>query len=131
MQAALNPRIEVIKNSFEVDDAVFHGLMALGVLKEIVIKEKGAHHKRWSAFMQRTGRFSESALDYAPWSRDELLEYADLILDMSDPSHPLCDYVRDGVMALSDFSPQLSAEYEHLINVGASVNRPPYALIRI
>lgn len=131
MQAALNPRIEVIKNSFDVDDAVFHGLMALGVLKEIVIKGKGAYHKRWSAFMQRSGRFSESALDYAPWSKEELLEYAGMILDMSDPAHPLCDYVRDGIMVLSDFSPQASAEYEHLINVGASVNRPPYALIRI
>lgn len=131
MQVVLDPRIEVIKNSFDVDDAVFHGLMALGVLKEIVIKSKGAHHKCWSAFMQRTGRFSESALDYAPWSKDDLLEYAGMILDMSDPSHPLCDYVRNGMTALTDFSPQASAEYEHLINVGASVNRPPYALIRI
>jgi len=131
MQAALSPRIEVVKNSFDVDDAVFHGLMALGVLKEIVIKSKGAHHKRWSAFMQRTGRFSESALDYAPWSKEELLEYAGMILDMSDPRHPLCGYVRDSLTVLSDFSPQASAEYEHLINIGASVNRPPYELIRI
>lgn len=131
MKPAPNPRVEVIKNSFDVEDVIFHGLMALGVLKEIVIKEKGVNHKRWSAFMQRTGRFSESIINFLPWSQEELFEYAAMILEMSDPAHPLHAYVSDGIVAITDFSPHASAEYEHLINVGASVNRPPYALIRI
>ncbi len=131
MKPASDPRVEIIKNSFDVEDDIFHGLMALGVLKEIVIKQKGANHKRWSAFMQRTGRFSETFTDFAPWSEDELLEYAGMILEMSDPAHPLYSYASDGIAAITDFSRVASVEYEHLINVGASINRPPYALIRI
>lgn len=131
MQPILNPRIEVIKNSFDVEDIIFHGLMALGVLKEIGIKQKGANHKRWSAFMQRTGRFSEVAIDFPPWCEAELREYAGMILEMSDPAHPLYSYANDGIAAITDFSRNASAEYEHLINVGASINRPPYELIRI
>ncbi len=123
-------RIDLIKNSFDVEDAVFHGLMALGVLKEIGIKSGGAQHKRWSQFMQRTGRFGESP-DYPAWTRDEFLEYADIIVAMSDPAHPLHDYAVTGVAAIQEFSEQSLHDYEHLINVGASINRPPYAIIRI
>ncbi|MCL4316485.1 MAG: hypothetical protein M1527_06590 [Gammaproteobacteria bacterium] len=147
------PRIELVKNSFDVDDAVFHGLMALGVLKETGIKAKGAQHKRWFQFMQRTGRFSE-APDYPAWSKDEFLEYAGIILAMHDPdvqgratakgstnvagvrmpgatAHPLYDYAASGVASLQAFSEQNLRDYEHLINVGASINRPPYEIIRI
>ncbi|MEO5574314.1 MAG: hypothetical protein ABIR48_07520 [Gammaproteobacteria bacterium] len=131
MKPALNPRIEVIKNSFDVEDTVFHGLMALGVLKEIAIKAKGTNHQRWSAFMQRTGRFSEVAVEFAPWTKEELLEYAGMILDMTDPAHALYCYANEGIAALTDFSRRATMDYEHLINVGASINRPPYALIRI
>lgn len=128
--SAAAPRIELVKNSFDVDDAVFHGLMALGVLKEIGIKASGAQHKRWFQFMQRTGRLAE-APDYPAWSKDELLEYAGIILTMSDPAHPLYDYAANGVASLHAFSEQMSRDYEHLINVGASINRPPYEIIRI
>jgi len=128
--SAAAPRIELVKNSFDVDDAVFHGLMALGVLKEIGIKANGAQHKRWFQFMQRTGRFSE-APDYPAWSKDEFLEYAGIILTMSDPAHPLYDYAANGVASLQAFSEQMSRDYEHLIAVGASINRPPYEIIRI
>lgn len=123
-------RIELVKNSFDVDDAVFHGLMALGVLKEIGIKAKGAQHKRWFQFMQRTGRLSE-APDYPAWTQDEFLEYAEIIMTMSDPAHPLYDYAVTGVAAIREFSEQQLRDYEHLINVGASINRPPYEVIRI
>ncbi|MEO5703304.1 MAG: hypothetical protein ABIQ54_05420 [Gammaproteobacteria bacterium] len=131
MKPALNPRVEVIKNSFDVADAIFHGLMALGVLKEIAIKAASVNHKRWSAFMQRTGRFSETITDFPPWSKDEFLEYAGMILEMSDAEYPLYAYATQGIIAITDFSQRSSAEYEHLINVGASINRPPYAQIRI
>lgn len=124
------PRIELVKNSFDVDDAVFHGLMALGVLKEIGIKAKGAQHKRWFQFMQRTGRFSE-APDFPAWTQDEFLEYAEIIVTMSDPAHPLYDYAVTGVAAIQEFSEQQLRDYEHLINVGVSINRPPYEVIRI
>ncbi|MEW6354676.1 MAG: hypothetical protein AB1469_10450 [Pseudomonadota bacterium] len=130
MKFAPDPKIEIVKNSFDVEDAVFHGMMALGVLKEIAIKSQGANHKRWSAFMQRTGRFAEKP-EFSPWSREEMLEYAEMILQMSDPQHPLYPHARAGVAALAEFSAGACAEYEHLINVGASINRPPYALIRI
>lgn len=146
MKVSLDPRILVIKNSFDLDDTLFHGLMALGVLKEIAIKAKGINHKRWSAFMQRTGRFSELPTAFAPWSRDELLEFAALILAMSEPEHPLLGYVRRGIDRLDeisspditlpditppDITPRASAEYEHVINIGASINRPPYDVIRV
>ncbi len=123
-------RIELVKNSFGVDDTVFHGLMALGVLKEIGIKSSGAQHKRWYKFMQRTGRFGESP-DYPAWTRDEFLEYAEIIVAMCDPAHSLYDYAVTGVAAIQEFSEQSLHDYEHLINVGASINRPPYATIRI
>ncbi len=129
-RALPHARIELVKNSFDVDDSVFHGLMALGVLKEIGIKAKGAQHKRWFQFMQRTGRFSESP-DYPAWTRDEFMEYAELIVAMSAPAHPLCDYAVMGVAAIQEFSEQQLHDYEHLINVGASINRPPYEIIRI
>lgn len=130
MKADPQPRIEVVKNSFEVDDAVFHGLMALGVLKEIAIKAKGAHHKRWSAFMERTGRFVDVPY-FTAWRKEDVLEYAQLILEMSAAQHPLYAYARTGVAVLSDFSEPACREYEHIINVGASINRPPYSEIRI
>lgn len=123
-------RVELIKNSFDVDDTVFHGLMALGVLKEIGIKSNGAQHQRWFQFMQRSGRFS-LAPDYAVWTQDEFMEYAGIILEMSDPAHPLYDYAARGVAAIQEFSEQQVRDYEHLINVGASTNRPPYTTIRI
>ncbi len=126
----LAARIELIKNSFDVDDSVFHGLMALGTLKEIGIKAKGAQHKRWYQFMQRTGRFSEVPDDTA-WSKDDFLEYAGLILAMTDPAHPLYNYAATGVAAIQEFSEQQLHDYEHLINVGACTNRPPYEIIRI
>lgn len=123
-------QVELIKNSFDVEDTVFHGLMALGVLKEIGIKSNGAQHKRWFQFMQRTGRFSE-APDYAVWTADEFMEYTGIILAMSDPAHPLYNYAAQGVAAIQEFSEQQVHDYEHLINVGASTNRPPYTTIRI
>ncbi|MDA1107911.1 MAG: hypothetical protein O2845_05995 [Proteobacteria bacterium] len=123
-------RVELVKNSFDVEDVVFHGLMAIGVLKEVGIKSSGAQHKRWSAFMQRTGRFGESP-DYPAWTRGEFLEYAEIIVAMSDPAHPLYDYAVTGVAAIQEFSEQQLRDYEHLINVGASINRPPYEIIRI
>jgi hypothetical protein len=125
-----SPRIELVKNSFDVDDIVFHGLMALGVLKELGIKSSGPQHKRWFKFMQRTGRFNE-APDYPVWTKDEFLEYTAIILAMSDPAHPLFPYARDGVAAITEFTLEHLRDYEHLINVGASINRPPYEIIRI
>ena len=125
-----SPHIELVKNSFEVDDTVFHGLMALGVLKELGIKASGPQHKRWFKFMQRTGRFS-AAPDYPVWAKEEFLEYAEIILAMSDPAHPLFPYARDGVAAITEFTLEHLRDYEHLINVGASINRPPYEIIRI
>lgn len=125
-----HPKIEIIKNSFAVDDKVFHALMALGVLKEIAIKAKGANHQRWSAFMERTGRFAESPV-FPAWSKQDVLEYVALILAMSNPDYPLYPYAHEGVAALDEFSEQACREYEHLINVGASINRPPYSYIRI
>lgn len=124
------PTVELIKNSFDVDDTVFHGLMALGVLKEIIIKNSGAQHKRWFAFMRRTGRFADPP-DFPAWSQDELLEYVRMILEISDAAHPLYPHARDGIAALSEFSEQHCLDYEHLINVGASINRPPFEIIRI
>ncbi len=124
------PRIELVKNSFDVDDSTFHGLMALGVLKELGIKSSGAQHKRWFKFMQRTGRFNE-APDYPAWTKDEFLEYTGIILAMSDSAHPLFPYARDGVAAITEFTIECLRDYEHLINVGASINRPPYEIIRI
>ncbi len=124
------PRIELIKNSFDVDDTVFHGLMALGVLKELGIKSSGPQHKLWFKFMQRTGRFSE-APDYPVWTQDEFLEYAGIVLAMSETAHPLFPYARDGVAAITEFTLEHLRDYEHLINVGASINRPPYEIIRI
>ncbi len=129
-RALPHARIELVKNSFDVDDSVFHGLMALGVVKEIGIKAKGAQHKRWFQFMQRTGRFSEVP-DYSAWSKDEFLEYAGIILAMGDHAHPLYNYAATGVAAIQEFSEQSLHDYEHLINVGASINRPPYEIIRI
>lgn len=125
-----SPRIELVKNSFDVDDTVFHGLMALGVLKELGIKSSGPQHKRWFKFMQRTGRFSE-APDYPVWTKDEFIEHTGIILAMSDIAHPLFPYARDGVAAITEFTPEHLRDYEHLINVGASINRPPYETIRI
>jgi len=148
-----SPRIELVKNSFDVDDIVFHGLMALGVLKELGIKSSGPQHKRWFKFMQRTGRFSE-APDYPVWTKDEFLEYTGIVLAMSDPdvqgratakgstnvaggrtpgatAHLLFPYARDGVAAITEFTLEHLRDYEHLINVGASINRPPYEIIRI
>lgn len=125
-----SPQVELVKNSFDVDDAVFHGLMALGVLKELGIKSSGPQHKRWFKFMQRTGRFSE-APDYPVWTKDEFLEYAGIVLAMSDPAHPLFPYARDGVAALTEFTLEHLRDYEHLINIGASINRAPYEIIRI
>lgn len=130
MRPVADPHIEVIKNSFDVDDAIFHGLMALGVLKEIAIKSKGAHHKRWSAFMQRTRRFSDG-FDFEPWTKEELLEYIGMILEMTDPNHPLYAYAEQGLANITYFSTQACADYEHVINIGASINRPPYEHIRI
>ncbi len=130
VQRTGRPCIELVKNSFDVDDAVFHGLLALGVLKEIGVKSSGVQHKRWFQFMQRTGRFGE-APDYPAWSKDEFLEYAGIILAMSDPAHPLYDYAASGVASLWEFSEQRLRDYEHLIAVGASINRPPYEIIRI
>mgnify|MGYP006919627935 CR=1 FL=1 len=123
-------QVELIKNSFDVDDSVFHGLMALGVLKEMGIKSNGKEHKRWFQFMHRTGRFN-LAPDYAVWTQDEFMEYTGLILAMSDPAHPLYDYAAKGVAAIRGFSEQQVRDYEHLVNVGASTNRPPYTTIRI
>lgn len=132
-----SPRIELVKNSFDVDDIVFHGLMALGVLKELGIKSSGPQHKRWFKFMQRTGRFNESP-DYPVWTKDEFLEYTGIVLAMHDPdvqgratTHPLFPYARDGVAAITEFTLEHLRDYEHLINVGASINRPPYQIIRI
>jgi hypothetical protein len=125
-----SPRIELVKNSFDVDDIVFHGLMALGVLKELGIKSSGPQHKRWFKFMQRTGRFNE-APDYPVWTKDEFLEYTGIVLAMSDPAHPLFSYARDGMAAITEFTLEHLRDYEHLINVGASINRPPYEIIRI
>lgn len=130
MKPAPEPQIELVKNSFDVEDAVFHGMMALGVLKEITIKAKGANHKRWSAFMQRTGRFAEPP-DFTPWGKEDMLDYAGMILQMSDCAHPLYVHASHGVASLIEFTRQACAEYEHLINTGASINRPPYAIIRI
>jgi hypothetical protein len=123
-------RIELVKNSFDVDDIVFHALMALGVLKELGIKSSGPQHKRWFKFMQRTGRFNE-APDYPVWTKDEFLEYTGIVLAMSDSAHPLFPYARDGVAAITEFTLEHLRDYEHLINVGASINRPPYEIIRI
>lgn len=123
-------QIQLVKNSFDVDDAAFHGLLALGVLKELGIKASGAQHKRWSKFMQRTGRFGD-APDYPAWTRDEFLEYTGIILAMSDHTHPLYGYAEKGVAAIQEFTEQQLRDYEHLINVGSSINRPPYTSIRI
>lgn len=104
--------------------------MALGVLKEIAIKADAANHKRWFAFMRRTGRFAElSAL--SAWSKDEFLEYAHLIIEIADPAHALYPYAQNGVAAITSFSRTDIVEYEHLINVGSSTNRPPCDVIRI
>ena len=130
MNANPAPHIELIKNSFGVPDTVFHGLMALGVLKEIAIKSAGANHKRWFAFMRRTGRFAELS-EVIAWTQDEFLEYAHLILEMTDPAYPLYAYAHDGVTAITGFSQADIVEYEHLINVGNSINHPPYDVIRI
>lgn len=130
LTAPITPHIELVKNSFDVDDVVFHGLMALGVLKELGIKSSGPQHKRWFRFMQRTGRFSE-APEYPVWTNDEFLEYTAIILAMSDFTHPLFPYAHDGVAAITEYTLEHLRDYEHLINVGASINRPPYEIIRI